>query len=101
ASQCDVMGLLALYLAERAVVVGDHEQVSPLGVGQGIAEIEHLIAQHLAGIPNDKLYDAKLSLCDLARQSFGGLIRLLEHFRCVPEIISFSNALSYRGVFNP
>ncbi len=101
ASQCDVMGLLPLYLAERAVVVGDHEQVSPLAVGQEIAKIEHLIAQHLAGIPNNKLYDGKLSLYDLARQSFGGLIRLLEHFRCVPEIISFSNALSYRGEIKP
>jgi len=101
ASQCDVTGLLPLYLAERAVVVGDHEQVSPLAVGQEIAKIEHLIAQHLVGIPNNKLYDGKLSLYDLARQSFGGLIRLLEHFRCVPGIISFSNALSYRGEIKP
>ena len=101
ASQCDVMGLLPLYLAERAVVVGDHEQVSPLAVGQEIAKIEHLIGQHLAGIPNNTLYDGKLSLYDLSRQSFGGLIRLLEHFRCVPEIISFSNALSYRGEIKP
>ena len=100
-SQCDVMGLLPLYLAERTVVVGDHEQVSPLAIGQEISEIEHLITQHLVGIPNNKLYDGKLSLYDLARQSFGGLIRLLEHFRCVPEIISFSNALSYAGAIKP
>jgi very-short-patch-repair endonuclease len=101
ASQCDVMGLIPLYLAEHAVVVGDHEQVSPLAIGQAISEVEHLIAQHLSGIPNNKLYDGKLSLYDLARQSFGGLIRLLEHFRCVPEIISFSNALSYAGDIKP
>jgi very-short-patch-repair endonuclease len=101
ASQCDVMGLLPLYLADRAVVVGDHEQVSPLAIGQEIAEVEQLIAQHLTGIPNNKLYDGKLSLYDLARQSFGGLIRLLEHFRCVPEIISFSNGLSYNGDIKP
>lgn len=101
ASQCDVMGLLALYLAEQAVVVGDHEQVSPAAVGQEIAEVEHLISQHLIGIPNSKLYDGKMSLYDLARQSFGGMIRLLEHFRCVPEIISFSNELSYKGAIKP
>lgn len=101
ASQCDVMGLLPLYLAERAVVVGDHEQVSPLAIGQEIAEVEHLITQHLAGIPNSILYDGKMSLYDLARQSFGGLIRLLEHFRCVPEIIAFSNELSYSGDIKP
>jgi very-short-patch-repair endonuclease len=101
ASQCDVMGLLAIYLAKQAVVVGDHEQVSPLAVGQEISEIERLIDQHLAGIPNSRLYDGKTSLYDLARQSFGGLIRLVEHFRCVPEIIAFSNALSYNGAIKP
>jgi very-short-patch-repair endonuclease len=100
-SQCDVMGLLALYLAKRAVVVGDHEQVSPLAVGQEIAEVERLIDQHLGGIPNSRLYDGKMSLYDLARQSFGGVIRLVEHFRCMPEIISFSNAISYNGAIKP
>lgn len=101
ASQCDVMGMLALYLAKQAVVVGDHEQVSPSAVGQEIAEVEHLISQHLMGIPNNKLYDGKMSLYDLALESFGGLIRLLEHFRCVPQIISFSNDLSYQGAIRP
>lgn len=101
ASQCDVMGLLALYLANQAVVVGDHEQVSPLAVGQEIAEVQRLIEQHLEGIPNSALYDGKMSLYDLARQSFGGVIRLVEHFRCMPEIIAFSNNLSYNGAIKP
>jgi len=100
-SQCDVMGLLAVYLARHAVVVGDHEQVSPLAVGQEISEIERLIDQHLTGIPNKRLYDGRISLYDLARQSFGGVIRLLEHFRCMPEIIAFSNAVSYNGAIKP
>jgi very-short-patch-repair endonuclease len=100
-SQCDVMGLLALYLAKQAIVVGDHEQVSPLAIGQEIAEVERLIDQHLGGIPNSRLYDGKMSLYDLARQSFGGVIRLVEHFRCMPEIISFSNAISYNGAIKP
>jgi very-short-patch-repair endonuclease len=34
---------------------------------------------------------------DLARQSFGETVRLVEHFRCVTEIIQFSNQLSYDG----
>ena len=34
ASQSDVTGLLAWYLADRVVVVGDHEQVSPLPWGR-------------------------------------------------------------------
>jgi hypothetical protein len=57
ASQSDVSGLLAWYLAERVAVVGDHEQVSPMAVGQQIEAMRALIAQHLDGIPNHHLYD--------------------------------------------
>lgn len=42
-----------------------------------------------------------MSVYDLARQSFGGTIALKEHFRCVPEIIDFSNYLSYNGDIRP
>lgn len=89
ASQADVTALLALYLGDKSVVVGDHEQVSPLAVGQDLDVVTHLIAEYLEGIPNSHLYDEKTSIYDLARQSFGGAIRLVEHFRCVPEIIQF------------
>jgi very-short-patch-repair endonuclease len=101
ASQSDVTGLLAWYLGDRVAIVGDHEQVSPLGVGQKLAEITELIAQHLIGVPNSHLYDGQLSIYDLARQSFGGTIALREHFRCVPDIIDFSNYLSYNGDIRP
>ena len=101
ASQSDVLGLLALYLADKSVVVGDHEQVSPSAVGQDLEIIQHLIDEHLEGIPNAHLYDGQTSIYDLARQSFGSTIRLVEHFRCVPEIIQFSNQLSYEGGIRP
>ena len=101
ASQSDVLGLLALYLADKAVVVGDHEQVSPSAVGQDLGIVQHLIDEHLEGIPNAHLYDGQTSIYDLARQSFGSTIRLVEHFRCVPEIIQFSNQLSYEGTIRP
>lgn len=101
ASQCDVMALIALYMAKQVVVVGDHEQVSPDAVGQNVSQVQHLIDEHLTGIPNSNLYDGQLSIYDLARQSFGGLISLKEHFRCVSEIIQFSNHLSYNGTIRP
>jgi very-short-patch-repair endonuclease len=97
ASQSDVMALVALYLGHKVVVVGDHEQVSPSAVGQETAVIQNLIDQFLPGIPNAHLYDGQTSVYDLARQSFGETVRLVEHFRCVPEIIQFSNRLSYDG----
>jgi very-short-patch-repair endonuclease len=98
ASQSDVMALVALYLGASVVVVGDHEQVSPSAVGQEIAVVQNLIDQFLDGIPNSHLYDGKTSVYDLARQSFGGTIRLVEHFRCVTEVIQFSNELSYGDI---
>jgi very-short-patch-repair endonuclease len=101
ASQSDVTGLLAWYLADRVAVVGDHEQVSPLAVGQDVDSAKALIGEHLGGIPNSHLYDGKTSIYDLARASFGGTIALREHFRCVPDIIEFSNHLSYDGEIRP
>lgn len=101
ASQSDVTGLLAFYAGARVVVVGDHEQVSPLAVGQNIDDVKALIDQYLGGIPNAHLYDGQTSIYDLARQAFGGTIALREHFRCVPNIIEFSNHLSYGGQIRP
>ena len=43
-------------------------------------------------IPNAHLYDAKTSIYDIAATTFQPLM-LHEHFRCVPEIIEFSNWL--------
>lgn len=101
ASQSDVLGLAAFALGKEVVVVGDHEQVSPYGVGQRGDRIQALIDEIPAGVPNRQLYDGKTSVYDLARQAFGGTIRLLEHFRCVPDIIQFSNDLCYRGEIRP
>lgn len=101
ASQLDVTGLMAFSLGKEVLVVGDHEQVSPEAVGFSYEKVEALIDQFLYDIPNKELYDGKTSVYDLARQSFGGTIRLLEHFRCVPEIIAFSNKLAYQGEIQP
>ena len=101
ASQSDVMALVALYLGRTVLVVGDHEQVSPSAVGQDLGVIQNLIFQYLRGIPNSDLFDGQISIYDLARQSFGGTTCLVEHFRCVPEIIQFSNMISYDGRIKP
>lgn len=101
ASQCEVTGLLAFALGRETLVVGDHEQVSPEAVGLSFQAVEALIEEFLGEIPNRELYDGRTSVYDLARQSFSGSIRLLEHFRCVDEIIAFSNSLCYQGEIQP
>jgi very-short-patch-repair endonuclease len=101
ASQCDVLGLIVYAIAKEVVVVGDHEQVSPYAVGVRTERVHGLIDELLKDIPNKELYDGRTSIYDLARQSFGGTIRLLEHFRCVPQIIHYSNQLCYNGEILP
>ena len=101
ASQSDVTGLIAFYFGKQIVVVGDDEQVSPSAVGEKADEAQHLIDEMLQGIPGAQLFDGKQSLYDIAKRSFSATICLLEHFRCVPEIIQFSNELSYFGKIRP
>jgi very-short-patch-repair endonuclease len=71
-------------------------------VGQELIALERLQNEYLQGyVPNAHLYDGRRSLYDIARESFGGHIMLTEHFRCVPEIIQFSNRLCYQGRIRP
>ena len=101
ASQADLNALIPLYMARQVIVVGDHEQVTPLGVGKDVTLLENLRKSMLQEIPNSHLFDNQSSIYDIGRQSFGDAIRLVEHFRCVPEIIAFSNQLSYGGTIKP
>jgi very-short-patch-repair endonuclease len=100
ASQADLMALAAVYMSQQVMVVGDHEQVSPVAVGQRLDEVQRLIDEHLAGIPNAMLYDGQFSIYDLAQTTFKPVC-LREHFRCVSPIIEFSNRLSYEGKIRP
>ena len=101
ASQSDVTALAALYLGRTHIVVGDKEQVTPDAIGQRIEDVQRLIATDLQSIPNSHLYDGQTSIYDLAESAFGGVVALREHFRCVPEIIQFSNHLSYNNTIRP
>lgn len=101
ASQSDVTALAALYFGREHVVVGDKEQVAPDAVGQRLDPVQRLIDTNLQGIPNSHLYDGQTSIYDLAETAFGGVVALREHFRCVPEIIQFSNEVSYNFTIRP
>ncbi|MDG4657713.1 AAA domain-containing protein [Ectobacillus antri] len=102
-SQCNIMSLPVLMRAKRVIVVGDDEQISPYDIGTKSDDITYLVQQFLQGIPNARLFDLQISLYDIADQIFpkAGRLMLKEHFRCVPEIIQFSNDLSYHGKMIP
>ena len=101
ASQCDPTAMFALYLGHQTVIVGDDEQVTPLAIGVEMEQVQQLIQVHLQGLPHKELYDGEFSIYEFAQIAFGGVIRLVEHFRCAPNIIAFSNALSYKGEIKP
>ena len=97
ASQAGIEAMFLQYLAKRIVVIGDDKQVSPSAVGVDEEEIRSLADQYFdAADPAKAVWqDPKRSLFDEAKARFGGQLTLLEHRRCVPEIIGFSNQIAY------
>lgn len=101
ASQSDISSLAILYMGKKLIIVGDDKQVSPMAVGIEINTMNSLQQMYITDkIPNAHLYDAKTSIYDIAKTTFQPLM-LREHFRCVPEIIGFSNMLSYDYKIKP
>lgn len=101
ASQSDISSLAILYMGKKLVIVGDDKQVSPMAIGVQVDKMNVLKEMYIADkIPNAHLYDAKTSIYDIAATTFQPLM-LHEHFRCVPEIIQFSNWLSYDFKIKP
>ncbi len=95
ASQAGVDALVLLLLAKRIVVVGDDKQNSPEAVGVLEDDIARLARRHLGDFRFRDEFRPDTSLFDHAERTFGSHITLREHFRCVPEIIRFSNDLCY------
>ncbi len=101
ASQSDISSLAILYMGRKLIIVGDDKQVSPMAVGVELDKMNALEEMYIKDkIPNSHLYNAKTSIYDIATTTFQPLM-LREHFRCVPEIIGFSNMLSYEYKIKP
>ena len=95
-SQIDVRGVAIAYLGKKILVVGDPEQISPTSfIRQD--EVVGLIGKHLANISHSEHFSVTSSFFDIAEMKMSERVVLLEHFRSVEEIISFSNKLSYDG----
>lgn len=100
-SQSDIFALCALFRAKRAVIVGDDKQISPQVIGVDQDRINELIDRYLKEIPHSEWFDLETSLYNTALRVFPDRLLLKEHFRCVPEIIGFSNELCYSGEIVP
>jgi superfamily I DNA and/or RNA helicase len=97
ASQSGPEALFLHYLAPKIIVVGDDKQISPEHVGVNREQVNILRERHIGDLPLSDMYSLENSFFDQAVTRFGGRIRLKEHFRCMPEIIQFSNNICYRA----
>ncbi|PWU59464.1 DNA helicase [Micromonospora globispora] len=99
ASQADMFSLPVLSLAERAVVVGDDQQIGPQL--SFVGTVTSLINSHLVDVPSAEHFDPESSLYDHAVRRSPERILLTEHFRSVPAIIGFSSETYYGGEIEP
>jgi len=97
ASQCGFEAFPLLYLAKKILIVGDDKQISPDAVGLDRESVHRLMKEFLHDFQFRSSFDVESSLFDHGKLRYGtSQITLREHFRCMPEIIRFSNDLCYR-----
>lgn len=106
----------SLSLAKRALVVGDTEQLQPIWSSSEWVDAGNMRAAGVACDPAERkgVIEAGLSaesgsVMRIAQQKsryqlggvdVGGML-LTEHYRCVPEIIAYSNEMCYGGRLVP
>lgn len=95
ASQLGPDAIFLRYIAKNIIIVGDDKQTSPEYVGVSADIMSPQIKRHLNGIPFSSAYGTEYSFFDHAKLFCDGVTVLREHFRCMPEIIEFSNRHFY------
>ncbi|MCX5365523.1 AAA domain-containing protein [Streptomyces sp. NBC_00124] len=104
ASQAGMDALFLMWLAPRVIVVGDDKQCAPSlsSLGRHQAIHDRLIS-HLPDMPPSlrTLYGPATNLYQLLSTFFPKVIRLEEHFRCMPEIIGWSSQTFYNNKLQP
>ncbi|QKZ23273.1 AAA family ATPase [Streptomyces chartreusis] len=104
ASQAGMDALFLLWLAPRVIVVGDDKQCAPPVSGMGrLQAIQDRLISHLPDMPPmlRQLYTPATNLYQLLSTFFPKVIRLEEHFRCMPEIIGWSSQTFYNNKLQP
>jgi hypothetical protein len=102
ASQATVKALFLSWLAPRVIVVGDEKQCAP-GTVEDTDSMQNLVDHYLGDLPFDERQAFKPSsnLYQLLSTRFPKVVRLAQHFRCMPEIIGWSSRQFYGGALVP
>lgn len=96
ASQCGIETMPLFYLGKKILIVGDDKQISPESVGLARDTVHRLIYEFLDDYEFKSSFNVENSIFDHGKLRYGTqYITLREHFRCMPEIIHFSNNLCY------
>lgn len=97
-SQSTIEALNVLERGKRKLIVGDNKQISPT---QMINKDDAArIRANYFGELEHNLIEYDTTLFDYANAKYP-VIQLREHFRCLPEIIEYSNNLQYSGKMVP
>lgn len=103
ASQCDISSLNLIFRCKKALIVGDENQTSvvPNRNFFQIDRVNELLDRHLISHPHKVQFDIKNSIYTLSGIIYPNIATLREHFRCLPEIIGFSNRHIYNNDIVP
>lgn len=94
ASQAWFPAMFLYAIADQVIVVGDKLQTSPATAIVSVEQMAAIAREHIFGHRLEDRIGADLSLYDVA-EVMTGPDMMVDHFRCVPEIIDISNRLSY------
>lgn len=101
-SQSSVFSISALSRAKKIIIVGDDKQISPTNAFTSIDIINDLRTKYLRNNGWDLQISKDTSIYDIVQTICGNKkITLTEHFRCLPEIIRYSNKEFYNMEINP
>lgn len=100
-SQSSITSITALLRGKKVIIVGDDEQISPISIGISAEDIKSLQNKYLKDTCLEVDFDIEKSIYDLVQNICGNKkVVLKEHFRCLPEIIEFSNMNFYGNRIN-
>ncbi|MGH3789182.1 MAG: AAA domain-containing protein [Pseudonocardiaceae bacterium] len=98
ASQVGIEALFLLWLAPRVVIVGDDKQCAPAQIAFGALQaVFDRLDTYLPDVRPAMRdgFTPRTNLYELLSARFPKIVRLTEHFRCMPEIIRWSSDQFY------
>ncbi|HEV7980458.1 AAA domain-containing protein [Amycolatopsis sp.] len=103
ASQAGLTSLFLLWLAPRVIVVGDDKQCTPTSSPRNLVDALARLRADFPAVPDHvrKFLLPNGNLYSILGSAFPSVIRLREHFRCMPEIISWPSREFYDNELVP